>query len=58
VIKNFELKHQGTIAEATVVLQLNQGIPHKWAVYHLWVSFFVTFLDKQKSKRKKKYIKV
>ena len=44
--------YQGSDVEVTVPLQLNQGASHKWAVYHLWGSFFVTFLDKQKSKEK------
>jgi hypothetical protein len=41
---------QGTTAESTVVLTLNQGSIPKSGCNRFRVAFFVTFLAKQKSK--------
>jgi len=49
------ITHQGPIAEVTVAQQLNQGTNPKTGCYRFRGSFFVTFLDKQKSKKKKKF---
>ena len=47
---SFLINHQGTIVEATVVPKLNQGTNPKTGCNRFRGSFFVTFLEKQKSK--------
>ena len=50
--KCLESKDQGTEFEFTVVQKLNQGTNPGKRCNLSWVSFFVSFLDKQKRKNK------
>ena len=50
IIKRFNPKSRITNAEATVVQKLNQGTNPKSGCNQFRGSFFVTFLEKQKSK--------
>ena len=47
-----ESKDQGTEFEFTVIQRLNQGTNPGKGCNLSWVSFFVSFLDKQKRKNK------
>ena len=50
--KKLQINDQGKKAEFTVVQKLNQGVPGNRGNYCRG-SFFVTFLEKQKSKEEK-----
>ena len=50
--KMFDSKSRIPNAEATVVQKFNQGTSRQTGCIRLPGSFFVTFLDKQKSKEK------